>query len=45
MKQGNLVIAVREYLVIVAFMWEHPSVLPYVGNIDERALLLLFWIS
>lgn len=44
MKQGN-VITVHEYLDIVDLMWEHPSILPYIRNISERILLLLFWFS
>lgn len=38
----NVVITVHEYLRIVNIMWEHPSILPYIGNIHERILLLLF---
>lgn len=45
MKQGNLAIAVYKYLGIVNFIQEYLSILPYIGNIHERALLLLFWIS
>lgn len=45
MKQENLAVAVYKYLGIVNVIQEYLSILPYIGNINERALLLLFWIS